>query len=352
MLRCLGVLFLLLLVTGCSAPRYVMEQALGQLRVLQGRERLERVLLRPDLSSERRRKLKLVQVVRRYAFEEIGLRRTGAYTRVYDTGGKPLAYNLSACDKTALKPRVWHFPIVGSLPYLGFFDRARGLRMKARLDAQGLDTHYRPVSAFSSLGWFADPVYTSMLEASDGRLADIIIHETTHTTLFLRGEVAFNESLAMFVGNQGALNLMARLHGPRSQQVSDLRQEIQRRRQFGVLLDALYRQLDALYRGPRDRAQKLRLREDLFVRARARYKQIFPDPKRWGSFVKEPLNNAVVLSYGRYTLGIRFHRRVYALLGRNLRRFVAFYRRAARFDDLIATLERHTGLTWRVEQKL
>lgn len=337
---------------GCSAPGYVMEQAWGQLKVLHNRQRISTVLHRTDLKPGWRAKLKLVLKIRDYAHDEIGLRRTGAYTRFYDTGGKPLAHNLSACPKTSLKPKVWRFPVVGGLPYIGFFDRKKGELRQRALDAKGLDTYLRPVPAFSSLGWFADPVYSPMLEDDIPRLADIVIHETTHTTIFIRNQVAFNESLAVFVGNQGALNFLARLYGPASDQVRAYSQSISRRRRFSWLVSRLHRRLTRLYRGPLPRSEKLRRRQQLFTWAQQRYKQLFPDPNRWGNFVRRPLNNAVLLSYGRYNQGLEFHRKVYEALGRDLRRMVALYKFAQRFDDPVAYVVSASGVGPFVEQRM
>jgi predicted aminopeptidase len=329
--------------TGCSAPKYVLEQGWGQLKVLHRRQRISDLLRRPDLRPQWRDKLQLVRLVRRYAHEEIGLRQTGAYTRFHDTGGKPLAYNLSACPKDSLKPKVWRFPIVGGLPYIGFFERKKGEQRQQELEREGLDTYLRPVSAFSSLGWFADPVYSSMLDDDPSRLVDLIIHETTHTTIFIRDQVAFNESLAVFVAHQGTLNFLARLYGPTSQEVKSFKAKVERRRRFSRLVSALYERLERLYDSDLPRRSKLERRELLFNWAQKRYKQIVPR-SRWGSFAHRRLNNAVLLSYGRYNQGLDFHHRIYKLLGRDLKRLVELYARAQHFDDPIAYLVRVCGI--------
>jgi len=342
----LGALLAVLALCGCSTELtgYVLEQAWGQLKIMNQRRPIRQVLGRGGLAPEKREKLALVLLARDYAHHELGLRRTGAYTYFYDTGGKTLAWNLSACEKTSLRPRVWRFPVVGGLPYIGFFRREEGRAQKRALDAAGLDTYLRPVPAFSSLGWFADPVYSPLLEEDLPRLIDVVIHETTHTTIFLRGRVAFNESLAVFVGNQGALNFLARIQGPASAEVKSYAASIVRRQRFGRLVSALYRRLERLYASDLPRADKLRRREELFAWAQRRYKELFPDPGTWGAFVSRKLNNAVLLSYGRYNQGIEFHRQVYERLGRNLRRMVELYKRAQRHDDPIAYVARVTGV--------
>jgi predicted aminopeptidase len=340
-------------VAGCAGPSgYLVEQAWGQLKILHNRQRIDRMLRKPDLKPEVRVKLKLVQLVRDYAHETIGLRKTGAYTRFYDTGGKPLAHNLSACPPDSLKPKVWSFPIVGGLPYLGFFEKRKGEAARRALQDQGLDTYLRPVPAFSSLGWFADPVYSPMLEDDLPRLADVVIHETTHTTIFLRGQVAFNESLAVFIGNQGTLNFLARVFGPRSPLVLEFAAKLQRRRRFSKLISALYTRLGRLYKSKRPRAEKLRQKAKHFAWAQQRYKELFPDPENWGSFPRRKLNNAVLLSYGRYNQGIEFHRAVYLRLNRDLRRLVALYKFAQNFDDPIAYVAEVTGVLLKHKQRM
>lgn len=338
---------------GCSAPSgYLLRQAWGQLKAMHRRERIVDLLRRPGLPPERREKLALVLLAREYAHEVIGLRLTPSYTRFYDTGGRPLAYNLSAAPKDRLEPKVWRFPIVGGLPYLGFFDRTRAERERATLEREGLDTELRPVPAFSSLGWFADPVYSPMLEDDVGRLCEVVIHETTHTTIFLRNQVAFNESLAVFVGDQGSLNFLARVYGPLSPEVRRHAATIGRRRIFGELIAELYRRLETLYASARSRTEKLRERERHFAWAQRRYRELFPDPSTWGSFAKRPLNNAVVLNLGRYNQGLAFHTRVYRALGRDLGRMVALYVRAQRFADPIGYVARAAGLEGFIRQRM
>jgi predicted aminopeptidase len=337
---------------GCSTTAYVLEQAWGQLKVLNRRQRIEDVLRRRDLPPNWREKLELVLLARRYAHEEIGLRLTAAYTRFYDTGGKPLAYNLSACPKDSLRPKVWRFPIVGGLPYIGFFDREKGRRARDALERQGLDTELRPVPAFSSLGFFADPVYSPMLDDDVGRLVEVVIHETTHTTIFLRNQVAFNESLAVFVGDQGALNFLARVYGPLSAEVQRYRGMVGRRRAFSKLIAELYARLEQLYALPLSRDQKIARREEHFRWAQRRYKELFPDPAHWSSFVRQPLNNAALLNYGRYNQGLEFHYRVYRAVGGQLSRLVQLYTFAQRFRDPIGYVARACGIGSFVRQRM
>lgn len=344
-MRTPGLVLLLLICVGCDGVRYVGRQAVGQLRVLSGRQRISTLLRRPRrLPSGWRERLELVLLARRYAHEELGLRLTGAYTYLYDTGGKPVAYNLSAAPKDALKPKVWRFPIVGSVPYLGYFRREEALQAQAELEGAGLDTLVRPVSAYSSLGWFNDPLYSGLLRRDPWRIVDLVIHETTHTTIFLRHQISFNESLAVFVGQRGTRDLMARVLGPGSPALARYRAENKRRERFARLVSEVQRRLARLYQSKLPRAEKLRRRQLEFARAQRRYKRLFPDPATWGSFVRRRLNNAVLLSYGRYNQGVAFHKRVYRRLGRDLSRLIALYKQAQAHDDPIGYVARVCGL--------
>jgi predicted aminopeptidase len=332
-----GLLGLLASTASCSRVAYIAEQAGGQLRIFSQRQRIDAMLRRktPPLSPRERQRLRLVLLARAYASDTIGLTRTAAYTRYYDTGGGPIAHNLSAAPKDQLKPHSWRFPIVGRLPYLGFYKRQRGEIYQRKLQRRGLDTYLRPVSAYSSLGWFADPVYSTMMRASPERLVELVIHESTHTTIFLRGEVGFNESLAVFVGQQGTINFFAQLAGPRSPIVVRARARFSRRKRFGRLVTALRRKLRTLYTTPDlPRAAKLSRREQVFAWAKRRYRSLFAPHER-GSFERRRLNNAVVLSLGRYLAGVDFHARVYSCVGRDLGALVALYKQAQHHDDPI-----------------
>lgn len=302
------------------------------------------MLRRPDLTPEQREKLEVVRLARRYAEEVIGLRETAAYTLFLDTGGRALAWNLSACPKDRLQARTWRFPLVGEVPYLGFLDEGEARSWRRELERQGYDTDLRPVNAWSSLGWFADPLTSGMLEGTVASLSEVILHELTHATIFLRGEVAFNESLAVFVGSQGTLNFLARLYGPLSPEVQGYQEALGRRRRFHALLEDLWGRLQRLYASSLPREEKLRRRELEFSRAQQRYRELIPDASQWTRFARQPLNNAVLLNYGRYNRGLRFHEQVYDRLGRDLGRLVRLYVAAQRYPDPIGRVAELSGL--------
>jgi predicted aminopeptidase len=332
-----------LLLAGCGQAGYVLRQGWRQFKALRARQPLARVMRRRDLPSDWREKLVVSQLARRYAEEVIGLRRTAAYTTFLDTGSRPVAWNLSACARDRLRPKTWRFPLVGEVPYLGYLDEGEARRAKDELDRQGLDTDLRPVNAWSSLGWFADPLTSGMLSEDVARLSEVIIHELTHSTIYVRGHAAFNESLAVFVGDHGALAFLTQLYGPLSAEAQRYLDTLRRQQRFNALIEELYDRLERLYASARPAEDKLREREAHFRWAQERYRELFP-PERWGRFGRTRLNNAVLLNYGRYNQGLRFHEQVYRKLGRDLPRLVALYRAATRYPDPVRRVADWTGV--------
>jgi predicted aminopeptidase len=198
---------------GCS-PLYVLHSAVEEGRILWRREPIEEVLARPDLDPETRDKLELILAVRRFAGDRLGLQVGGAYGSFAEVSPGALLYVLSAADRTELRAYEWWFPIVGSVNYKGFFARSDADAEAHRLEGEGFDTYVRGSVAFSSLGWFDDPVLSNWLRADRERIADLVIHELLHRTIYLRGETNFNESFANFVGHRGAIAFFLEKDGP------------------------------------------------------------------------------------------------------------------------------------------
>jgi len=151
--------------------------------------------------------------IRRYAIDELGLSASKNYTRYVELDRNYLAAVVSASARDSFTTHLWWFPIVGRLPYKGFFNPEDARREAARLERRDLDVWIRSVDAFSTLGWFRDPLFSFMKNYSEIRLAELIIHELFHATVFLNGHVQFNEELATFVGILGSRLYMEKMYG-------------------------------------------------------------------------------------------------------------------------------------------
>lgn len=183
---------------------YLMMQGKGQLEVLWRARDIEEILQDRSIDPEIKEKIRLVDDIKVFAHANLGLESTGLYIKMYDQQGEDILWNLSACEPYQLRSVEWSFPIVGCVSYKGFFDLARAQSEEKRLKAKGLDTRIRSVNAWSTLGWFSDPILSKNLRRSNGSVAELFIHEITHANVFLKDSLTFNENLASFIGEEGA----------------------------------------------------------------------------------------------------------------------------------------------------
>ncbi len=226
---------------------YGYRQAKGQLQVLTNTRPLAEVMADPAFPDSLKQKLQLIQEIRRYAIDSLGINDTKNYTTLYDQHGKPILWVVTASEPYRLEAKEWSFPLLGAFSYKGFFDYDLCLKEERKLKDQELDTEISEVSAWSTLGWFRDPILSSMLNKSEGSLASLLIHELTHGTLFIKNNLEYNENLADFVGDYGALRFLAYKYGRDSPQY----QRYVNRKAYN---DSYYRhvlrgakQLDSLY---------------------------------------------------------------------------------------------------------
>jgi predicted aminopeptidase len=190
--------------SGCS-PVYVARAGWAEMKILAAREPLERVINDPATDEDTRRKLLLAREAREFAIHTLELDAGKSYTSFTRLQTDTLALVLSAAYRDRLQPKTWWFPIVGHMPYKGFFSQSAAERAQRQLEREGFDTHLRPTAAFSTLGFFADPLLSTLLRYDDVDFVETILHELAHNHLFVRSHVRFNESFATFVGRVGAI---------------------------------------------------------------------------------------------------------------------------------------------------
>ena len=321
------------LVSSCS-PGYVLRGAWEEGKILGRRRPISQVIADPRQTPETRRKLQLVLAAREFGRDALGERVGDSYTLYSEKKSDTLATVLSAAYKDRFAARTWWFPIVGSVPYKGFFHEEDARREAEALEAQGYDTYMRPTSAFSTLGWFNDPVLSTLLRYDDVSLTNTVLHELFHNTFFAPGKIAFNESMANFVGARGAIDFFCRRDGADAPTCRRARDEWEDDLAFGYFMGELVHDLEALYaRTDVTREQKLALREEVFARAQRRFAQeVRPRLKvaSFSSFTREPLNNATLISRRIYYDRLDLFERVYRARGGNLRRAIADIVAAAR----------------------
>jgi predicted aminopeptidase len=324
---------------GDATPGYLLHLTQGQMRVLLGSQPIDQILPTTTDTLHLRR-FAWVDTVRAYA-STIGLQGAQTnYTRFFDTGSTPISYNVSASPRTRLEPYEWDFPFVGPLPYKGFFTRDLALAEAEALRAEGFDAIARPVAAYSTLGYLPDPLLSTMLADDEARLADLLLHELTHATIFAEGQIDYNESTATFVGRKGALRLMQRRYGDESPRVRSIGERHHEALQFNQFMAVFLDELDSLYALNLDVDRLLPLRQVLLHTAQDRYRA---DPlfgSRYDDFLQwERVNNARLLSYRRYHRDLHLFDQVYSAQGQDLGACVEVFTQCAQDPLPFACLE-------------
>ena len=289
----------------CS-PIYVIKAGWAEAKILRARQPIPEVILAPETDERSRGKLILAREAREFARDRLELDVGDSYTSYTELERDTLAMVLSAAYRDRLLPKTWWFPVVGRVPYRGFFSLEDALGAQRKLEREGLDTYLRPTAAFSTLGWFADPLLSTILRYDEVELVSTIIHELSHNHLFVPGQVRFNESFATWVGRAGSIEFFCTRSGGGTDTVwcRRARDRWDDAMLFSVFIDALVEDLDAVY-GDADATsdEKIARRVEVFERHRARFEtEVQPRFKSltFSSFLSLPLNNATLLSRMRY----------------------------------------------------
>lgn len=309
----LGAILLLVVVlpfscSGCS-PVYLARAGWAEARILAARRPLAEVIADPATDPSTREKLLLAQQAHAFATHILELNAGDSYTTFTQLETDTLAWVLSAAYRDRLVPKTWWFPIVGHVPYKGYSSQGAAEKALRKLDGQGFDTYLRTTSAYSTLGWFADPLLSTLLRYDSVELVETILHELSHNHLFLPSRVQFNESFATFVGRVGAMEFFC---GPGDPPGSPAECALARERweeyqAFSDFLEEFLGELQQVYgRSDLSVEQKVAAREDLF----RSYQEELGDPsaehgasRMVTGFLAQPLNNAVLLARLQY-----FHR--------------------------------------------
>jgi predicted aminopeptidase len=317
-----GLLLLsLFTLNGC----YLLSQGVFLLSYTGRAQDIRTVLERNNLDPPVRRMLEEVLTVQEFAVRELGLAKNRNYTRYADTGKEYLVSVVTASMDDSFTPFTWRFPIVGEVPYKGFYRPEDALKLARRLKKKNYDVIVRPVDAFSTLGVLADPVYDFMSDYSSFQLAELIIHEQTHATIFVKSRIQFNEELATFVGYEGALRYISVVKGETGELNAELERAGKDRNRFLELMRELYRKLDEVYSSPRTRSQKLTEKSRILNAFQTDIRENYDDYFLGEGFrflIGMEINNAYILSWNIYSRDLSLYYEVYDRFGRDLGRFI------------------------------
>ncbi len=341
--RVVGGLALTVSLAGCGVDwGYVLGAAVGQTDILFNSVPLSRATEDAALSPEQRSKLELIRDARIYADEIIGLNVKRNYRRFYDSGGEPVAFNVSACRKDAFDLSLWTFPIVGTVPYLGFFDREAADAKFNELAAASLDVYMYEIDAYSGLGYFPSVVLSPMLERSQISLTDTVFHELLHSTIWRPDDVTYNESLATFVGRTAAMEYLAHRYPEQPELVQAAMEQFEDADRFSDFILTLFGELDSFYSSDLPSEDRIAGREALYQAGRDRFAaEVQPlmnhgDRYEW---VRDlPTNNAWLLGVRRYNLDLDVFQDVFHATGEDWTASLQLFRAAATEPDAQAYL--------------
>ncbi|HEY2524801.1 MAG TPA: aminopeptidase [Candidatus Binataceae bacterium] len=323
-MRALALTIVLVLIAGALAgceAGYIARAAYEESLLLWRRQPIDGVLSRGDLSPEVHASLETVLKVRKFAQDSLELNVGGAYTSISEVDQGAIAWVVMAAPRDSLEPYTWWFPIVGRIPYRGYFNRDHAEAEAAEMQQRGYDTIVRPAVAFSSLGFFNDPLLSNLLRLDHVELAGVIIHELFHRTYFLASDVMFDESAATYIGSAGAVKFFEATSGPGSADAEAARGVLDADLKFARFLNEEAARLNALYKSGLPREEILKRRVTLFAAINADYARLKPHLSGLERFDldKQPINNAVLINYLIYFHDLDNFAKLERIYGGNLR---------------------------------
>lgn len=343
-LRIVAVAMLLVL-TGCTHVAYYMQSVGGQFGVWHRERPIDEVIADPGTPEALREKLAAVLRMREFASRELGLPDNSSYRRYADLGRPYVAWNVFAAPEFSTVPVQWCFPVAGCVGYRGYFSKAQADEFAAQLSATGHDVFVSGVPAYSTLGWFADPVLNTFIRYPDPGIARLIFHELAHQVVYVRDDSTFNESFAVTVEQEGVSRWITRHGHPKDKQAYA---RMQRHRDDFVRMVSAYRaRLEALYASGLEADPMRERKNQIFAAMALEYQQL---KKEWDGFqgydpwfARQP-NNANLASVTMYTRRVPAFQALLAREGGDLPRFYDAVKALARVgkrerDELMLKLK-------------
>lgn len=343
-------IFLICFVTlaGCESLRYYSQAAAGQIRILKNRQPIDELLSEPHTSQTLKTQLKLVLDIREFAEKELHLPVGNNYLTYTDLKRSYAVWNVYAAPAFSLTPKTWYYPIIGRAAYRGYFSENDALRYADELDEKGFDIYVVGVATYSTLGWFDDSVFSTMIHHSQSGLAAIVFHELAHKLLYVEGDTAFNESFATAVEQEGLRRWMISAGNPQAYQ--NYLHRRRQHRQFIQLLTKYRRMLESLYNKELPPAEKKEAKSSIFKKLKDEYFEVKSNWQKsvgYDNWFNQPLNNAKLISVSTYHDFVPAFIRLLMLCDGDLEQFYTKCKNLAK----LSKAERHRQLLNFIESK-
>jgi len=318
--RKIAVVFFILITIICLSNYqltiYLGKQFVGQVSIFIKSKSVYRILDQHTLPDSLSEKLRLICEIKHYAVDRLHLEGSQNYELFYDQHSKPLLWLVTGCEKFEMRAFEWRFPVMGNVSYKGYFDQREAHDESDRLKQLGYDAYVREVNAWSTLGYLPDPIFSNFLYRSEGDLAELIIHELTHTTVYLKNQSTFNENLATFVGEEGAKKFLKEKYGLESRQYVSYLQSLNDNRLFVETIIQGSQLLDSLYSSFADsmpNVEKEILKSDLIAKIIDGFDTIQFSDTRYLNYIRsfDEINNAFFINYLTYNKNTKQMHNVY-----------------------------------------
>lgn len=334
------LLIALTLLTGCETTAYYRQSIEGHLALLAKREPIEKLLASDELSEKRREQLTAALEIRDYASDTLALPRNDSYREFVELGRPAVVWNVVATPEFSLRPEQWCFLVVGCMTYRGYFAKEDAESYAEALAQTGLDVTVGGASAYSTLGWFSDPLLSTMVDRGQILMAEVIFHELSHQLLYIKNDTTFNEAFASAVAEHGVRRWLAD-HKP--EDLPKYEQWLERKGHFLQLLRQTSDALRTLYASELDDDEMRSGKQALFNTLIERYAEL---KEKWNGYdgydgwFEKPINNARLTSIGVYRDRVPDFMRWLEACGNDLPQFYDTMRRLSKLDKP----ERHRRL--------
>lgn len=310
--------------TACQMG-YYLHSGYHQSKLISSRESIDKVLRQSSVNEETKRKLRLVQDTKAFAESELGLKSSRNYTTFVKLEEPYVTYIVQVSHNDELKPYLWSFPLVGNVPYKGYFRKRLADEEAASFSPDKYDTYVRGVSAYSTLGWFQDSVLSSMLRYADYDLVELILHETVHTTLFIKNAAEFNERMATFLGQEGMKRFYLKREGKDSPNLKKAEKDSEDQAIFSAFITKEIESLKKWFsenKGFTKEQKTARLKE-----IQTRFKQdVRPRVQKesFQDFENRELNNAYLLGLQTYMYSLEDFQKLFDKFGQDFTKTLAY----------------------------
>lgn len=300
---------IILLLSSCSTVGYYGQSVKGHLSLIAKQKPINKILEDKKTSKQRRNELELIQEIRAYAYDKLKLPKNGSYAKFVELDRKAVTWNLVATPKYSMSPSQWCFPIIGCISYKGYFSEAKARSEAKKTEQLGYDVYVAESTAYSTLGWFNDPVVSTMLDHGILLTAETIFHELSHQRVYHKSDSDFNEAFASAVGQAGTRLWLKEKH-PKSLNFYD--EHLRKQQQFIGLLLNVSSELSHLYKVKMTDAETEKGKQKILKGLRFKYtklKQSWGGDSGYDSWFDKPINNARLALAGVYSQQIPYFSR-------------------------------------------